>query len=67
MLTLIPEEILRSLSVLDHRAESFLAFCDFEYSKFLSSFLTFFLKIEQQPKENTVLLPYFGRGSGVPL
>ena len=28
--------------------QSFLAFYDFEYSKFLNSFLTFFSKIEQQ-------------------
>ena len=31
--------------------ESFLAFCDFKYSKFLN----IFLKIEQQAKENMVL------------
>ena len=35
-------------------AESFLAFCDFEYSKFLNSFLTFFLKQSKRQKENTV-------------
>ena len=34
--------------------ESFLAFGDLDYSKFLNSFLTF-LKIEQQAKENMVL------------
>ena len=33
-------------------AESFLAFCDFKYSKFLNSFLTFFQK---QGRESTVL------------
>ena len=35
--------------------QSFLAFCDFEYSNFLDSFSTFFSKIEQQTKENTGL------------
>ena len=33
--------------------QSFLAFSDFEYSKFLDSFLTFFSKIEQQAEENS--------------
>ena len=35
-------------------SESFLAFCNFEYSKFLNSSLTFSL-IEQQAKQNMVL------------
>ena len=34
--------------------KSFLAFSDFQYSKFLDSFFTFFSKIEQQAKESTV-------------
>ena len=34
--------------------ESFIALCDFEYSKFLKSFFRPFLNIEQQTKENTV-------------
>ena len=33
--------------------QSFLAFGNFEYSKFLNNFSAFFSKIEQQAKENT--------------
>ena len=48
--TLFYKKLMSGLST-----QSFLAFCDFEYSKFLNSLLTFFSKIEQQAKENTVL------------
>ena len=35
--------------------QSFLTFCDFEYSKFFKQFLNIFSEIEQQAKENMVL------------
>ena len=34
---------------------SFLASCDFEYSKFLNSFLTFYLQIEQALRKHKIM------------
>ena len=36
--------------------ESFLAFCDFEYSKFISSFLTFFLTEQQTERMHGLIV-----------